>query len=147
MKIDTYLFGKIDVSDDALITFPDGLLAFEHCKRFALVHEKGSAPAPLSFTLQSADEPSVAFQIADPTVYGFHYELELTDEESAKLKVASPDDVSVMLMLFRRDEKDGPIEANLRAPVLINTKSRLAIQKVMATVQPNVTLSNLSARV
>jgi flagellar assembly factor FliW len=147
MKIDTYLFGTIEVADDAILTFPDGLPAFEHCKRFALVHEQEAPQPPSSFTLQSIDDPAVAFQIADPTVYGFHYELALTDEESARLAVKAPDDVAVMLMLFRRDEKAGPIEANLRAPVLINTKTRLAMQKVIDRVRPNLTLSNLAAAV
>lgn len=147
MKIDTYLFGKIDVSDESIITFPGGLPAFEHCKRFALVHEQGESQSPASYTLQSIEDPAVAFQIADPTVYGFHYELELTDEEISRLKVASPDQVTVMLMLFRRDDKNGPIEANLRAPVLINTKTRLAMQKVIDRVRPNLTLSNLAATV
>ena len=147
MKIDTYLFGPIEVANDAIISFPDGLLAFEHCKRFALVHEQTGTAAPTSFTLQSADDPAVAFQIADPAGYGFHYELQLTDDEVAKLKVASPDDVAVMLMLFRRDEKGGPIEANVRAPVLINTKTRLGTQKVIEQIRPNLTLSNLSSGV
>ena len=147
MKIDSYLFGPIEVGDDTIITFPDGLLAFEHCRRFALIHEKDASPAPSSFTLQSAEDPAVAFQIADPTAHGFHYELELTDAESAKLQVASPDDIVVMLMLFRRDDKGGPIEANLRAPILINTRTRLAMQKVIERVRPNLTLSNLAATV
>jgi flagellar assembly factor FliW len=147
MKIETYLFGTIDVSDDSIITFPDGLPAFEHCRRFALVHEREAASAPTSYTLQSLDDPTVAFQIADPTVYGFHYELELTDEEISKLAVKAPEQVTVMLMLFRRDDKNGPIEANLRAPVLINTQARLAMQKIIERVRPNLTLSNLAATV
>jgi flagellar assembly factor FliW len=147
MKIETYLFGTIDVSDDSIITFPDGLPAFEHCRRFALVHEREASSTPTSYTLQSVDDPSVAFQIADPTVYGFHYELELTDDETAKLEVTSSDQVTVMLMLFRRDDRNGPIEANLRAPVLINTRTRLAMQKVIVRVHPNLTLSNLASAV
>jgi flagellar assembly factor FliW len=147
MKIETYLFGTIDVSDDSVITFPDGLPAFEHCRRFALVHEREASSTPTSYTLQSLDDPSVAFQIADPTVYGFHYELELTDDETSKLAVASPDQVTVMLMLFRRDDRNGPIEANLRAPVLINTATRLAMQKLIVGTHSNQPLSKLAATV
>ena len=81
MKIDTYLFGKVDVSEQALINFPDGLPGFEQCKTFALIHEAADKN-PTSFTLQSVDDAQVAFQIADPTAYGFHYELQLSDEET-----------------------------------------------------------------
>lgn len=146
MQIDTYLFGKIEVSEQALISFPDGLPGFEQCKRFALIHESAN-PAPTSYTLQSADDPQVAFQIADPTSYGFNYELQLSDEETAKLKVASTADLVVMLILFRREDKSGPIEASVWAPLVINTASRVAIQKVIERVQPNITLSNLTRNV
>lgn len=146
MQIDTYLFGKIDVSEESLITFPDGIPGFEQCKRFALVHESDN-PSPSSFTLQSVDDSQVAFQIADPVSYGFHYELQLTDEESTKLKAASPSELSVMLILFRREDRTGPIEASVWAPLIINTSSRVGIQKVMERVQPNITLSNLARNV
>lgn len=146
MQLDTYLFGKIDVSEQALISFPDGLPGFEQCKRFALVHESAN-PEPTSYTLQSVDDPQVAFQIADPTSYGFNYELQLSDEESAKLKVASPNDLVVMLILFRREDKAGPIEAGVRAPLIINTTARVAIQKVIERVKPNITLSNLTRNI
>lgn len=146
MHIDTYLFGKVDVSEQALINFPDGLPGFEQCKSFALIHES-SNPSPTSFTLQSVDDAQVAFQIADPTSYGFHYELQLNDDEMAKLKVAAPTDIAVMLILFRRDENSGPIEASIKAPLIINTSSRIGLQKLIEYVEPNITLSNLSRNV
>lgn len=146
MQIDTYLFGKVDVSEGALISFPDGLPGFEQCKTFALIHEAAAA-SPTSFTLQSIDDPQVAFQITDPTSYGFHYELQLSDDETKKLKVAALTDVAVMLILFRREDKSGPIEASVWAPLIINTVTRIGLQKVIDRVQPNITLSNLARNV
>lgn len=147
MQVDTFLFGPIDVAEQSVINFPAGLPAFENCKRFALVHETEAGKPVTTYTLQSLDDPNVAFQIADPTAYGFHYELELTDEESATLKGNSGDEIVVMLVLFRREEQAAPIEANLRAPILINAQSRVAIQKIIERVEPNLTLSNLSRAV
>jgi flagellar assembly factor FliW len=144
MQVDTFLFGTIDVSEQSVINFPAGLPAFENCKRFTLVHEAEGGKPVTTYTLQSLDDPHVAFQIADPIAYGFHYELELSDEESATLKVGSSDQIAVMLVLFRRDDKAAPIEANLRAPILINAQSRIGIQKIIERVEPNLTLSNLS---
>lgn len=146
MQIDTYLFGKVDVSEQALIDFPNGMPGFEQCKRFALIHEAATS-SPTSFTLQSIDDAQVAFQISDPTSYGFHYELQLSDEETAQLKVAAPTDIAVMLILFRREDKSGPIEASVWAPLIINTVTRIGIQKVIDRVQPNITLSNLARNV
>lgn len=147
MQVDTFLFGPIDVAEQSVINFPAGLPAFENCKRFTLVHEVETGQPVTTYTLQSLDDPHVAFQITDPTAYGFHYELELSDEESATLNGGSNDEIVVMLVLFRRDDKATPIEANFRAPILINAQSRIGIQKIIGPVVPNVTLSNLSRSV
>ena len=147
MQFETFLFGKIDVAPEAILTFPNGLPGFASCKRYSLVHEQAAGQDPSSFTLQSLDDPAVALQIADPTMFGFHYELELSAAEVEQLKVESPTDVAVMLVLFRRDQKAGPLEANVRAPILLNTKSRIGLQKVIEHVRPNVTLSNLSSAI
>ena len=147
MQIDTYLFGQINVAEDAILSFPLGLPGFEQCTRFALIYEEGKQEVSASYTLQALDDPHVAFQISDPTDYGFHYELELSSEETTTLEVVEPSDIVVMLVLFRRDDKVGPIEPNLRAPLLINTKMRLGMQKTIARIVPNLTLSNLSRSV
>jgi tRNA G46 methylase TrmB len=36
---------------------------------------------------------------------------------------------------------------NLRAPLVINTKARVGLQKIMETMLPNITLSNLASAV
>lgn len=145
MKVDTYLFGSVEVSPEKIITFPSGLVGFEESKRYMLAHEEG-AEHPTSFTLQSLDDPNLAFQIVDPTSLGFNYELALTDAENALLQSPAPEDVAVMQVLFKKEE-DGKaaITPNLRAPLVINTKARVGLQKIMETMQPNITLSNLAS--
>ncbi|HET7775653.1 MAG TPA: flagellar assembly protein FliW, partial [Azospira sp.] len=98
MQVQTHLFGTIEVDPNTVISFPGGLSGFESSVRYKLVHEAAEGE-PVSFTLQSVDNPAVAFQIIDPTAIGFQYELELTDEERAALKVDKPEDVAVMLLL------------------------------------------------
>lgn len=147
MHLETFLFGKIDVADDSILNFPEGLSGFPGSNRFTLIHDQAQGDTPVSFTLQSIDDPAVALQIADPTIYGFNYELELSDAELATLKVADVADVAVMFVLFRRDETPAPIEPNIRAPLLINTRTRLGMQKLVPKVTPKITLSNLSTSV
>ncbi len=146
MQVQTYLFGAIEVDPETVITFPDGLSAFENSTRFKLIHEDFGGDEPVSYTLQSLDSPTLAIQIIDPTVLGFQYELELSDEEMAKLKVDKAEDVAVMLAIFKRNEQK-EIGANIRAPFLINAKARLGMQKMMPQVRSNVMLSNLSSPV
>ena len=78
MKVDTYLFGSVEVNPEKVITFPNGLVGFESSTRFTLVHENDVGESA-SFTLQSLDDPTLAFQIVDPTTLGYNYELALSD--------------------------------------------------------------------
>lgn len=144
MKVDTYLFGSVDVNPEKVVDFPNGLVGFEEKKRFMLVHEEGQAN-PTCFTLQSLDDPMLAFQIVDPTALGFNYELALNDVENALLQSPAAEDVVVMQMLYKNDGEDKTgIVPNLRAPLIINTRARVGVQKIMETMNSNVTLSNLS---
>lgn len=147
MKVETFLFGTVEVKPEQVIEFPRGLLNFENNKRFMLIHET-DAGEPVSFTLQSLDDPHLALQIIDPAALGFTYELALDDAETALLKLENPADAAVMLVLYKPEAGDkgaAGIGANLRAPLIINTKSRIGLQKVLTQVRPNVVLSNLSS--
>ncbi|MDR1849599.1 MAG: flagellar assembly protein FliW [Zoogloeaceae bacterium] len=146
MQFDTHLFGNVEVNPDQIIEFPHGLISFESNKRFMLIHEAITGQDPVSFTLQSLDDKTLAFQIIDPTALGFTYELELSDEEIRLIKLEKPEDAAILLVLFKQE--DGAairLGANLRAPLVLNPKSRLGLQKLMHKTRPNITLSNLSA--
>jgi len=145
MQVKTYLFGTVDVAEDKVINFPNGLLGFEDKKQFMLAHEDGKGE-PLSFTLQSVDDAALAFQIIDPTALGFNYELELTDEENALLQTPAAEDVAVMITLYRQEESGG-VAPSLRAPLIINLKARVGLQKLLEQMRTNVTLSNLVNKV
>lgn len=147
MKVETYLFGAVEVSPEKVIAFPNGLVGFEQNKRFMLVHEEGKAQ-PSSYTLQSLDDPALALQIVDPVTLGFNYELALSDADTALLQSPAAEDVAVMQVLFKQEEGGkAAIIPSLRAPLVINTKARVGLQKVMEQVSQNITLSNLVSAV
>jgi flagellar assembly factor FliW len=143
MQVETYLFGAVEVSPEKVISFPNGLVGFESDKRFMLVHEDATNE-PASYTLQSLDDPNLAFQIVDPTTIGFNYELALSDADNALLQSPAAEDIAVMQVLFRKEE-GGKVEISpsLRAPLVINTRAKVGLQKVMENFRPNITLSNL----
>ena len=145
MKFDTHLFGSVEVSDDKIITFPKGLAGFENKTRFMLIHELDKQGALPSFTLQSVEDGGLALQIVDPTLYGFHYELTLNDEEATLLGNPAPEDITVMQVVYKSNNTD--LAASLRAPIIINTKARIGLQKVIENLRSNVVLSNLASEV
>ncbi len=146
MQVETYLFGTVEVSPEKTITFPNGLIAFEDKKLFMLAHEEGQEP-PSSFTLQSLEDSALAFQIMDPAAFGFNYELALSDEENALLQTPAAEDVVVMILLYKQEEGGKGVNPSLRAPLIINLKARVGLQKVLTKVVTNVTLSNLVSEV
>ena len=145
MKFDTHLFGSVEVDDSKVITFPQGLAGFENKTRFMLVHEVDKKGALPSFTLQSVEDGGLALQIVDPTLYGFHYELTLSDEEAALLQNPEPEDLMVMQVVYKSSATE--LAASLSAPLIINTKARVGLQKVIENLRSNVVLSNLASEV
>ncbi|HJV24421.1 MAG TPA: flagellar assembly protein FliW [Aromatoleum sp.] len=143
MKIESQLFGTVDVAEDKVIEFPAGLPGFEHCKRFAMVQEEGTQAQV--FLLQSADDPAVVFSITSPQTLGVNYEFSLSDDEVAALKLSNPAD-SLVMVIVRKEEGDAssPATAGLRAnfmgPIVINTSARLGLQKVITKLGCDVTL-------
>ena len=138
MKITSPVVGEMEVSADRVIDFPAGLPGFENCRQFTLVHT-ADTDAPKLFVLQCLDDPQVAFTVTTPDILGLNYEFTLTDAETASLELTNPDDVSVLLIV-RASADDTPVHANLMAPLVLNTATRLGLQKVIGRVDTSVTL-------
>ena len=143
MQIKSPMFGSAEVPEDKVIEFPLGLPGFEACRRFALVHEEGGEPEV--FLLQSADDPEVAFSITLPARLGVNLEFPLSDEEVALLKLASPEQAAVAVIVRKEDaEANGPastgLRANFIAPLVINVVSRIGLQKVINRLGCEITL-------
>lgn len=125
----TKYFGHIEWPDDALLVFPEGLPGFEHERRFARLEP--ARYAPLIF-LQSASTPELCFLAAPVAAVDPGYKLDVHAEELQRICAAARDvdvlDVGVMVLLTVRE--GSPATANLLAPVVVDGKSRLAVQAI-----------------
>lgn len=125
-------FGPIEIDPAQVITFPQGLHGFEACTRYKLVHE--DKDTPLVFFLQSLDDPDLSLTLMDPCLLDFRYEIGLTDEEAALMKIEQTQDVAILLTLAKTEV--GPtsaLSAGMRSPILINVKSMIGLQKAGLT--------------
>lgn len=145
MKIDTTRFGELEVNPEAILTFPRGLPGFESSNRYQLLHE--DKEGPVVFFLQSVDDPAVAFSIVDPAMFGFNYELVLSDEEAALLQADTPDHLAVALMVYKPLAAEGGkalfqggVTANINGPLVLNLDKKLGLQKVLLGPQYDITL-------
>ena len=65
MKITSRVFGKVEISDDRVITFPNGIVGFPQLKKFALLYDEEKGRETIQW-LQSCDEESFAMPVLDP---------------------------------------------------------------------------------
>lgn len=136
MNIESPRFGTLTVEPGKIIEFPEGLAGFEDHKRFSLFHpEEGDVKY---FILQSLDDPALAFHIVDPAQLGFNFEIELSDSETALLKLGDPGDAAVAVILSK-DEAKSQLRANVNAPLIINTRERRGLQHIFAQLNYAVT--------
>jgi flagellar assembly factor FliW len=140
MNIDAPHSGTLEVAPDRIIEFPNGMAGFEQFRRYSLFHpQTDDGTPPRYFILQSLDDESVAFNIADPELFGFNYEISLSDEESAALELSDPSEAAVVVVLVK---EAGELRANLKAPLVVNLRTRRGIQHVFARLNYQVTLKS-----
>jgi flagellar assembly factor FliW len=137
MKIDIERFGLtgIQVDPQTVFTFAEGLAGFEACKRFKIFHEEGK---PTVFWLQSLDDTAVMFPIVAPDLLDLEYQIELSDADVALLGLKSGEDAAVVIIVYRDDSAPGAFAANTRSPLILNTRTRQGMQKILQEVQPTL---------
>ncbi|BCG63919.1 MAG: flagellar assembly factor FliW [Methyloprofundus sp.] len=143
MDIKSKLLGAQSVDPDTVITFPQGIPGFENDTRFKFFHQEGS---DIVYWLQSLDNEEVLFSVAHPAQFNINYNFTLTDAEEALLELDSVDDLIIMILLHKSDDESAEptIKGSIQAPLVINGKTRLAIQKALAKVEQSITLTETS---
>jgi len=127
VKLDTTRFGELEVDKKDIIIFKEGLLGFENLKKFFIV-DPGDQTLILWF--QSIEDPSTAFPIIEPKIFQPEYVVKLLPAELSSLNLESINDASVYTILTI-PKVVTEMSANMKAPIVINNKSKLARQIVL----------------
>lgn len=127
MTIQTTRFGSVTITADDVVFFPEGLLGFNELHRFVLLDD----PTDEIFAwLQSCEEPGVAFPLLEPELFANNYVVHLTKSDLEALKLKSPEGTRCFsIITIPQDPTE--MTANLKAPIVINIKERLARQCVL----------------
>jgi flagellar assembly factor FliW len=130
MKIDTRIFGEVEVSEDKVITFANGILGFPDLQHFILLHdeEKGT-DAGIRF-LQSVEEPSFAMPVLDPLVVKPDYDPEVDDELLTSAGKLTDDNILVLVTATIPSDLT-KMSVNLQGPIIINVEERKACQLIV----------------
>jgi len=125
MEIQTSRFGVLSVDEQRIIQFRQGLLGFPNHKRFALIQ---TGVDKCFFWLQCADEPSLAFVVADPTIFFKDYQVPIREESMTELEMADPGFAQVLVICNKVEQW---LTGNLMGPLLINAANCLGQQVVL----------------
>jgi flagellar assembly factor FliW len=127
VKISTTRFNELEVDKKDIIEFTEGLLGFENLKKFFIVDPGDQT---LILWLQSIDDASVAFPIIEPKIFQPNFSVKLLPLELNSLNLENLSNASVYTILTI-PQNVTEMSANLKAPIIINNKSKTARQIVL----------------
>jgi flagellar assembly factor FliW len=108
-------FGALEIPDEAVIEFPSGLIGLGGTRYALLARNEDSA----FVWLHSLDDPDLAVPVTNPFRFFTTFEVELSDDEAARIGLSETDDPAVYVTVRATDSlKD--FSANLYAPILIS---------------------------
>ncbi|AUO00034.1 flagellar assembly protein FliW [Bacteriovorax stolpii] len=127
VKIKTTRFGELEVDKKDIIEFTEGLLGFENLKKFFIVDPGDQT---LILWLQSTDDAATAFPIIEPKIFQPNYMVKLLPVELNSLALENLSNASVYTVLTI-PQNVTEMSANLKAPIIINNKTKMARQIVL----------------
>ncbi|MCX8054374.1 MAG: flagellar assembly protein FliW [Ignavibacteria bacterium] len=116
--IKTNYFGELEIDDEYIFKFKDGMLGFEDLHDYVLISEESTAPFKW---LISVDEPEIGFPLLSPwhiDVYydpGIKYDLEK----------------QVLFVVITLEDENGEMSANMKAPVIFNIEEQTGKQIIL----------------
>lgn len=127
MMIQSSRLGEVEVPDNQVLRFPEGIPGFAEEKSFALLPYQQDAPF---FILQSVNEPNLAFVLIDPFAFFADYQFELDDSVAKQLALdeQNPPEIYCVVTI---PENIVNMTANLVAPVVVSRATRTAMQMVL----------------
>jgi flagellar assembly factor FliW len=125
MEIQSTRFGRLDINDERVMTFPNGLLGFPDHSRFALIQ---TSEENYFFWLQSIDDADLAFVVTDPTIFFKDYEVPLREETRLELDMQDDSLAQAFVICNKVGEW---LTGNLLGPIVVNAQTRLAQQVVL----------------
>ena len=130
MRVQTKFFGEVELDDNKILEFPNGIIGFEDFKKFAIIYDVEDDRETKISWLQSLEEPVLALPIVDPLAIVPDYAPMIEDELLKPL--GNPTDEDLLFLLVMTVPSDmKKVTANMKAPVIINTKTCTGVQLIV----------------
>lgn len=126
----TKFFGEMELDDDKVLEFPNGIIGFEDYKKYAILYDEDENGIEKISWLQSLDEPALALPVVNPLSVVSEYSPMIEDELLKPL--GNPADKDLLFLLALTVPSDmTKVTANMKAPFIINSVERKGVQLIV----------------
>jgi len=134
MQLNTLRFGIVEVDEEKMIIFNDGIPGLEQFRKYALLQFEDSYPI---VWLQSVEDTGICLPVLDTFKVLPEYVFDIDEADVKALELNSPDELHVVSVVVIPEDIQG-MTVNLAAPIIINTVSGNAKQVVLSGSEYNV---------
>ncbi|MEG0642048.1 MAG: flagellar assembly protein FliW [Clostridium sp.] len=131
MKLKTKFFDEIEINENTILNFQNGIPGFEGYKQYALLDFEEKKIK----CLQCIDNVNICLILISPWDYNDTYEINISDDEINNLDIKDQKQVLVFNIVTVRENK---ITANFVAPIIINVLNNKAMQIVLNNNNYNI---------
>ena len=127
MNITSQRFGALEIDEDQVLRFPQGVIGFPQEHEFVLVPH--NATGFLAW-LQSTKTPALALPVVSAHAFGAKYPDVSIDQAIADANLGGEaDDLALMVVLCAPQGQ--PATVNLLAPIIVNAATRRGAQVIL----------------
>ena len=127
MVIQTTRFGKVQVEQEDLLNFQEGILGFNTLKKFVLLDDPNDE---IFAWLQSCEAPDIAFPVLEPELFSDSYKVNLSKSDLEALNLTKQEKLNFFCIITIPDDPT-QMTANLKAPIVISTSAHMGRQCVL----------------
>lgn len=130
MLIQTKYFGDIEMGEEKIITFEQGLFGFEEYKKYTILYDVEAGEEHTFSWLQSVECKDLALPVVNPLTILEDYNPIINDELLGE--IGDITDENLVVLLTMTVPKDlTKMTSNLKAPIIINADTRKGAQIVV----------------
>ncbi|PJI09823.1 MULTISPECIES: flagellar assembly protein FliW [Clostridium] len=127
MKLHSKYYGDIEYNDSDIITFSKGLPGFKKLTKFIIVPFEGNNVFSI---MHSTEDIEIGIIIVSPFMVVKDYEFKLLENQIKELEVEKESDILVYNTVCPNKDVS-KMTVNLKAPIVINTKSKVGEQLIL----------------
>lgn len=129
MIIETREFGYVEINENDIIHFPNGIYGFEDIKEYVILQRNEDKDCPIMW-MQAINDIHIRFVVFNPLFVVDKYEPEITDDILKMLNVSCKDMLRFyVIAVVPKDIKD--ITVNLKSPIVVNSENNQAVQVIL----------------